>query len=990
MKPDSRLPALCLLLVLLTIGTIPASAGRIIVEMDPDAPAPRRIAVLAELAAAGGGAAPLRIAPMFAGHTAPGDPLSRFYVAETVEEPAAERFLAAARRAPGVRSAEPDIVLPLAGAAPNDPFFNHPSPDSLQWPLHANPAGPDLDILEAWSVTRGDTSVVLAVLDSGVDWRHPDFGPPLSPFGTIWTNWTEANGLPGVDDDQNGFIDDVRGWDFVDLTTLPGEEARLDSCGTPNRTRARPACSLEDGFVPDNDPVDYDGHGTVVAGIIGARADDGVGLAGTAPGCRVMPVRVGWRQDYVDDFGRRITGGVVAMSFCAQAIVYAADAGARVLNCSWLSDQTAALAAALDYAIIDRGVVVVDAAGNGATSETQSRNYLSRRGDCIEVAALRKVGGISAVTSLGSWVDIAAPGEQLLTLLPTTRSSLYAITTFGATSFAAPFVTGVAGLALSIDPDLTPAAVRQLIRDTAVNIDDINAFWIGKYGAGLVSAGGVAARLTGRGRHRLPRPPASSPVVLSDGRFLGHDTAGQLLSMAHDGSGADSTLLALSFGVAGMPAAFEQPGGVVRAVAFRSGHVLVTDAAGRARGGWPRPVGGPLFAGPVLADLDGDGRAEVLQAGTDSLLYAWDIDGGRVPGFPVRLTDAAVTGAACGDVDGDGDREILVVTVDGVAHLVDRGGAPAPGWPLPPIPGAGRKAPLLCDLDGDGDLEVVFTGGSRIHALDRSGATLPGWPVQLSAPPATEPAAADLDGTGRGSVLLADTAGRIHVLSGSGASRTGWPVDTGAPIHSGPIAVSLNGGAPPAILVGTGSLCLNAWDGSGNVVSGWPYLMDGPAAAPAAGGFASAGRAAIWIHGSDRMARRLPLPDAPAGAAAGYWFGAGGNPARDRALPARPAPAGPGIGDAGGVTVLVAPNPSTTGRFLFRFRMETERPGALTLFDIQGRPVRKLHSGVLAAGDTIVEWDGTDDLGRPLPSGIYTYRLAWPRGQATGRVIRIR
>ncbi|HEX7877980.1 MAG TPA: S8 family serine peptidase, partial [Candidatus Eisenbacteria bacterium] len=378
---------------------------------------------------------------------------------------------------PAVVSVAEDRVVPLAACTPSDPYFDHASPDSAQWSLHGNPAGPDLGALDAWNVTTGAPGAILAILDSGTDWHHPEFGPPLSPEGRIWFNPEEVNGTPGVDDDDNGFIDDVRGWDFVDVSTIPGEVNRVD-----------PA---EDGLVPDNDPVDYDGHGTFVSGIAGAAMDDGVGMAGVAPGVPIMPLRVGWREDYVTEGGRRVVGGVVSMSFCAQAIVYAADNGARVLNCSWLSVQTPEIEAALNYAIGVKGVVVVDAAGNGGLIETQSQNYLSRRGDCIEVAALAKSGELSGVTSIGSWVDISAPGENLLSLVKTGASRLYRINETGATSFAAPFVSATAALVRSVAPGMTPAEVRMVLMANVTDIYGIgvNSFYAGKLGAGLVNAG---------------------------------------------------------------------------------------------------------------------------------------------------------------------------------------------------------------------------------------------------------------------------------------------------------------------------------------------------------------------------------------------------------------------------------------------------------------------------------------------------------------------
>src|SRR5262249_24074476 len=140
----------------------------------------------------------------------------------------------------------------------------------------AAPDHRDIQAPEAWDVTTGDSTILVAVLDTGVLPYHPDLGGTTAGYaGQIWTNEAEANGVPGVDDDGNGVIDDVHGYDFVDRPSdgvVPGE----------------------DYAVPDNDPNDFAGHGTFVAGIIGARTNNGIGVAGTAWNVRILPVRVGW------------------------------------------------------------------------------------------------------------------------------------------------------------------------------------------------------------------------------------------------------------------------------------------------------------------------------------------------------------------------------------------------------------------------------------------------------------------------------------------------------------------------------------------------------------------------------------------------------------------------------------------------------------------------------------------------------------------------
>ena len=143
------------------------------------------------------------------------------------------------------------------------------------------------------------------IVDTGILYNHPDLGGIAAPHtgGNIWSNYAELAGTPGVDDDGNGFIDDFRGWDFVTAVS-----------GAPG----------EDLTTADNDPKDFNGHGTFCAGMASARTDNVHGIAGTAFKSKVMAVRAGW------DNG---TTGVVDLTWCAQGINYAVQKGALVVNC---------------------------------------------------------------------------------------------------------------------------------------------------------------------------------------------------------------------------------------------------------------------------------------------------------------------------------------------------------------------------------------------------------------------------------------------------------------------------------------------------------------------------------------------------------------------------------------------------------------------------------------------------------------------------------
>lgn len=236
---------------------------------------------------------------------------------------------------PNVEYVHPNHISRLL-TTPNDVKFND------QWALHntgqtGGTADADIDAPEAWDVHTGSSSVVVAVIDTGVDWNHPDLA------ANIWTNSGEVQGN-GVDDDGNGLIDDYRGWDFSDA---------------------------------DNDPMDYDGHGTHVSGIIGAVTNNSTGVAGVCWTCKIMPVKM-FPNAYDD--------------VAANSIKYAVDEGAKVLSNSWGGGQQSQLIEdAINYAVA-LGAVVVFAAGNDDSS-SPAVGYPASFEPVIAVAATDQISG---------------------------------------------------------------------------------------------------------------------------------------------------------------------------------------------------------------------------------------------------------------------------------------------------------------------------------------------------------------------------------------------------------------------------------------------------------------------------------------------------------------------------------------------------------------------------------------------------------------------
>ena len=290
---------------------------------------------------------------------------------------------------------------------------------SEQWALQK------IGAFQAWAIDSGNADVPVAVIDTGVDYDHPDLQP------NIWINPGEdlngnaafdSSDLNGIDDDANGFIDDIQGWDFTDAPNYP------DGGDYLNR---------------DNDPNDEYGHGTGVAGIVSAVSNNRTGISGLAPHCRIMNLRAFTGNGYGEE------------DDVASAVLYAVENGARIINMSF---GDVFVSRVLDD-IIEYGrqqqIIMVASAGNSSTREI---HYPSGFNSTISVGSTNENDQLSGFSNYGSTIDLVAPGSNILS---TTINNDYRY--WNGTSFSAPHVSAAAALLLSQEPELSAESVRGIL-----------------------------------------------------------------------------------------------------------------------------------------------------------------------------------------------------------------------------------------------------------------------------------------------------------------------------------------------------------------------------------------------------------------------------------------------------------------------------------------------------------------------------------------------
>lgn len=737
------------------------------------------------------------------------------------------------RNDPAVAFAEPDQLITLQ-AVPNDPRF------AQQWPLsntgqmypssnqYTSPpgrAGCDIKALEAWAQLSQDQRPIIAVVDTGVDLNHRDLA------ANLWINEAEKNGRPGVDDDANGYIDDLHGYKF-------------DSFLDPGETTA---------------PMDDFGHGTHAAGIIAAVSNNALDIAGVCPQGLIMALK------FMDHRGN---GGI---SHACEAIRYATDQGADIISCSFgANDWSETLAQTIAYAI-SQGVIVVAAAGN---ENVDALLYPASLPQVISVSATDSRDQRASFTNYGGRCDVSAPGVDILSLRAA-GTSMGApqdeyLTVASGSSMACPHVAGVAALVLQQRPGITVDEMRALLMLTSDPVTDSRYLGQGRVNAArALREAGSALPIASL---QVSRPQAFSGALKG------------ALDLTGTAAGAGFTSYTLSCNAQTSPGVWRvlksSTAPVTSSTLLAGFHTLslmdgkytlrldVADKLGRVLSvrqqvtiyniTWNRPQSNDMrcwgdlleirvdHPEPVTPDSVEWGRGLTpqswskagltLTSGENGLLGRWDTAATGRPGvFALRcrfhtrfgpqellmqfimlettikrgwpqyipyetLAYERETIPTVADLDGDGRQEVAIVEPGTFmkkhpALCVYRADGSL-AWRRELDAGTMEMAtgdfiaiPVAGDLDGDGRQELVVHAGQKydlktrdllgypLYAFRYDGGLMPGWPLLLPGC-AREKLIADVNHDGRGEIVAATTtyeASFFYVIDGAGRMLTQTP-----------------------------------------------------------------------------------------------------------------------------------------------------------------------------------------------------------------------
>ncbi len=448
----------------------------------------------------------------------------------------------------------------------------------------------------------------------------------------------------------------------------------------------------------------------------------------------------------------------------------------------------------------------------------------------------------------------------------------------------------------------------------------------------------------------------------------------------------------------------DAPGLDIAAAAYTSKQMYVFNGAGQPLPGWPRPTIDMVRASVAIGNIDGVAGWEVVAVDQEANVYAWHADGSEVVdgdsnpatvGVFRRLPDTNqlhYQSPALADIDGDGKEEVIIAAQDMKLYVMNESGANEPGWPRTLANYAGGGV-AVGDIDNNGDLEIVVTtrGTGEITALHHDNTVLFQRWVSISLFFNPSPTLADLNGDGKLETILPASNGRLYALQSNGADLPGWPVtySTSTYTESSPVVADVSGDGVLDVILGDEGKFINGWSATGAPLEGFPLVIkDSVRGTPAVTDLDHDGDVEIIAVGYDKTVYVWDLP-APFDATRAPWPMFRANVHRNGQVGTDIQTPVEGVVPARLALGQNYPNPFNPTTTI-AFEVPASARVSLVVYDVTGARVRTLVDTALSAGHHESAWDGRNDNRQPVGSGVYFYRLSVAGKSLTKKMVLLK
>ena len=683
---------------------------------------------------------------------------------------------------------------------PNDTRFNE------QWAIKNIMADYAWGLWTNKSKTPGDSSVLIGIVDTGCDYEHPDL--KRSIFRNLGEDINGDNKITiadenNIDDDKNGYIDDFRGWDFVGTksNTKPDNDVKPISSGSDNILS----------------------HGTYCASIAAAATNNNIGIAGISYNARLLFTKH-IQDDVLDNPGLVNT---------ANGILYCAEMGADIINCSYSGSFYSPFTQAVINAVVSEyDCIIVCAAGNDDWDNDDNPQYPADYNNTLSVAAVTISDTKANYSNYGESVDISAPGGEGNVSDKAVLSSIHwdagGYSSLHGTSIASPVVAGAFALLKAWFPAQKRNWLINQLLNNADDINDANPDYEGELGSGRVNIYNAIARnifpcvvldtsfytiIEDDGNDEL-NPGESGKIQITlanlplwldaENTKIKLSSTSPYISFDDENANFDN----LSAGNSNTNLNDELVFTISEDASLEPIEILVTISANHSSD-YPYVVsdtiqvepklnqtGFPVLKGynisfPVTCDslFDNGDRHVIVLAENDSL-YVFNEDGSQLSGFPV-LIGSANAAPIIADMNIDGQKEIVIVNREGIVRVFGNDGTLMFEHRINQQV-YGNAA--VANMDADLDLEIIFgTATGNLHLINMDGSPGQGFPVLLDSPIHTGVAVGDITGDNIPEIIFGSyTDPELYAFTADGDTVPNFPVALESQIHTSPIILKIN------------------------------------------------------------------------------------------------------------------------------------------------------------------------------------------------------